>query len=267
MIKRAYAKINLLLSVVGLDPSSNYHFLQMVSQKINLHDIVKIKISNENRLIFHNEPLLNSNTDNQVLACCISFCKKYNISNNHQIDIYKRIPVGAGLGGESADISAVLQILVEMYNIDSNTSDFKSFVSSFGSDVPFMFYISSGAIVEGFGELLTKVLLPIQPIAIIYPNQGLSTKEVFESATVLNTRISHEELLSKIKAKEYKNDLMTICIKKLPTIESNIIKASNYGIACMTGSGSSIVLYDYKKKFELIHEMKKNNKIIFTQTR
>src|SRR5574344_2181632 len=105
-----------------------------------------------------------------------------------------------------------------------------------------MFYISSGAIVEGFGELLTKVLLPIQPIAIIYPNQGLSTKEVFESATVLNTRISHEELLSKIKAKEYKNDLMTICIKKLPTIESNIIKASNYGIACMTGSGSSIVL-------------------------
>ena len=53
MIKRAYAKINLLLSVVGLDPSTNYHFLQMVSQKINLNDIVKIKISNENRLIFH----------------------------------------------------------------------------------------------------------------------------------------------------------------------------------------------------------------------
>ena len=97
-----------------------------------------------------------------------------------------------------------------------------------------------------------------------YLTKAFSKK--YLKATVLIQEFS-TKILSKIKAKEYKNDLMTICIKKLPTIESNIIKASNYGIACMTGSGSSIVLYDYKKKFELIHEMKKNNKIIFTQTR
>ena len=119
--------------------------------------------------------------DTIVTKLYIYFKKKYPIPDNFKIKIEKNIPLGAGLGGGSANAAAVSRLIFKMYNLKINKKEIINHLSKLGADIPAC-YFSFNQKVEGFGDKLTKLKLFNKNIWIllIKPNVNFSTKEIFK---------------------------------------------------------------------------------------
>jgi len=94
-----------------------------------------------------------------------------------QMKIEKRIPVGGGLGGGSADAAAMLRAVSELYCLDV---DLHEIAANIGSDVPF--FLSGGAcIVRGTGNELEPITLTTLHLVLIIPEYKCSTAEVYSA--------------------------------------------------------------------------------------
>src|SRR5258707_1321972 len=111
----AQAKINLMLRVLGREPSG-YHQLETVFQRLDLADEVTVRIGGESRSVdCTGEAMppggLGSPEDNLAFRAAVAYHGATGWPGTFSIEIMKRIAVGAGLGGGSADAGAVLRIL------------------------------------------------------------------------------------------------------------------------------------------------------------
>ena len=76
-----------------------------------------------------------------IVEKLLNFLKnKYNISNNFEIIIQKNIPLGAGLGGGSADAAAVARLIFKMYNLNINKTEIINFLGNIGADIPSCYF-------------------------------------------------------------------------------------------------------------------------------
>ena len=104
---KAYAKINLGLDVLGTLPDG-YHEVKMVMQSISLYDKVNIKKNDSGTInVKTNLSYLPVNGDNLVYKAAYIMKEKYNIQDGFDIDLFKFIPVAAGMAGGSTDAAAV----------------------------------------------------------------------------------------------------------------------------------------------------------------
>ena len=152
----AYAKLNLSLDVVSR-LQSGYHELCMIMQSVSLCDDVKLsmraydKISIKTDLYF-----LPNNERNIAFKAAQTFFDKTGLRHGVDIDIKKRIPVCAGMGGGSADGAAVLRALNKMNGLPLSANELEELGASVGSDIPFC--ICGGtALAKGRGEKLTEL--------------------------------------------------------------------------------------------------------------
>jgi len=129
VIEKAYAKLNLALEVVG-KRSDGYHELKMIMIPLELHDTLTFKKSDDIQL--------NANIDiknNAILKTIEYMKKKYKVNNGVFVDLDKRIPIGAGMGGGSADISATLRGLNRLWDLNLSLKDLEVDANHLGSDV------------------------------------------------------------------------------------------------------------------------------------
>ena len=114
---KAYAKINLGLDVLGTLPDG-YHEVKMVMQSISLYDKVNIKKNDSGTInVKTNLSYLPVNGDNLVYKAAYIMKEKYNIQDGFDIDLFKFIPVAAGMAGGSTDGAAVLWGMNQMYGL------------------------------------------------------------------------------------------------------------------------------------------------------
>ena len=180
----APAKLNLNLNVFNKD-SDGYHFLQSQICFINLCDFIFIKESKKTtikQLVQKSNFILNDET---ILFKTINLFKdQFKWEKNYQINFIKNIPIGAGLGGGSADAAAMLIGLKYLYNKENlrkkiSLKDILSLGFLIGSDVPSCIY-SKSILVAGKGEKISfSKVTNNQKYLIIYPGINLSTKKVF----------------------------------------------------------------------------------------
>lgn len=252
MIK-AYAKVNLILKVVGLN-DNKYHLLQMLNARINIYDEIEIEkiTSKADQLEFKNSDL-NPQKDNLVLKVLNYFKVYFQINDCFKITIYKNIPIGAGLGGGSCDVGAILTYLANLYKVDVFEEKFFAKLKEYGADIPYSLYMEP-CIVEGIGERITKLSeITNESIEYIdskfiymYPNIKVETKKVFDNNCVFSKTVSHQEILDKIKKENYFafiNDLTSACEKAYESFKNIIQEVTEYGYAVMSGSGSSILIF------------------------
>lgn len=252
---KAYAKINLMLRVIR-KKENNYHELQMVNTKIDLYDIVKIKESKKNKIVFKK----NHNISPDFIIKVINkFNSVYNIEKKYLIKIVKNIPVGSGLGGGSADAAAIINALYKYNNIEENMENKIRHFKELGADIPYMFF-ETPAVVEGIGEIIT----PLEPIdlsrfIVVYPEIEVITKKVFENNSKYSEKLSLEEIKRHvgIDADIYENDLEQTTSKLF--YKWGVIKRalSKYGKVWMSGSGSCLVIYINGERKNIIKEIKK----------
>ena len=156
LVERANAKINLGLKVLGPRPDG-YHDICSIAQSLDLADVLHLRPSAATRLTC-TEPALSTGADNLVLRAAELFNARLGTApQRFDIHLEKCIPVGAGLGGGSADAAAVLRALNRFHGRPFARAELQSLGSCLGSDIPFL--IEGGtALMRGRGERLEPLV-------------------------------------------------------------------------------------------------------------
>src|SRR2546421_1030668 len=180
---RAYAKINLTLDVLGRR-ADGYHDLATVMQTVDLYDTICLTATEDNRVqLACTKPEL-SNDDNLAARAAHLVRQRLAIRQGVLIELHKRIPMAAGLGGGSSNAAAVILALQQWWRLHLSHSDLLDMGTSLGSDVPF--FLTGGlALCEGRGERVTT-LTPYWPpsmrwLLLLKPAISVSTAAVFRS--------------------------------------------------------------------------------------
>src|SRR5690242_8143116 len=130
---RSYAKINLTLDVLGRR-SDGYHELITIMQMVDLYDTICLTATKDSsvRVICTRSEL--SNDDNLTVRAAQAVRQRLNLTQGLDIELYKRIPVAAGLGGGSSNAAAVLLALRDWWQLPLSTADLQIIAADLGSD-------------------------------------------------------------------------------------------------------------------------------------
>ncbi|MDR0963663.1 MAG: 4-(cytidine 5'-diphospho)-2-C-methyl-D-erythritol kinase [Clostridium sp.] len=176
---QAHAKINLSLDILGkLD--NGYHEVRMVMQSISLADQLHLCVAPVGTGIrMHNDARLPNGERNLVYRAAQMMSEHFGIRDGLSIQLEKRIPIAAGLGGGSSDAAAVMLAMNDLFDLGATVEQLETLASSLGADVPFCLH-GGTMLAEGIGDRLT-VLPPVTPLYLIVdkPNFAVSTKWVY----------------------------------------------------------------------------------------
>jgi len=176
---RAFAKINLSLRVLGVRPDG-YHDLRTILQSIGLHDTLTIRAVRGPFHLTCDDPDCPSNSTNLIWRAAEHLwtaAGRRGSPRDISIDLTKRIPLQAGLGGGSSDAAAALRALGRMWRVDEAHQ--RAAAVALGADVPYFF---EGGTVLGLerGDLLFPLIdYPDAWVVVALPPFGVSTKEAF----------------------------------------------------------------------------------------
>ena len=182
---RAHAKINLTLDITGRR-SDGYHTLSTIMQSVSLHDHVTVALGRGTAgdiRIACDKPRIPCDHRNLAYRAADAFFHASGILNPGTfIDIEKRIPSQAGLGGGSSDAAAVLYALNLMFDGPFTGETLLQIGAAIGADVPFC--LTGGTqLAEGIGDTLFSLpAMPPIPIVIVKPPFSSSTAEAYYAA-------------------------------------------------------------------------------------
>lgn len=192
----AYAKINLTLDVFSKRADS-YHSIASILQAISLHDTLTLIRRPEPGVVFTCEspPAFAIPTDatNLVVRAALAALEATGKSQEAgvQINLVKRIPSQAGLGGGSSDAAAALLGVNTLLELGLDDKALHRIAASLGSDVPF-FLVGGTAAARGRGESLTP-LPDIPPfwLVVVKPEENVSTAWAYGELDAIPGRTSH----------------------------------------------------------------------------
>lgn len=159
---QAPAKINLTLEVLA-KRDDGYHELRSVIQTINLCDTIHLVRSDHTS--YHSESAEWDGEKSLVSKAVRLFSEETGCSNGVSVIVEKRIPMMAGLGGDSSDAAAALRGLDRLFETGLPLQALHRMAEKLGSDVPFFLY-GGTALIEGRGERVTS-LPPVRPVWIV----------------------------------------------------------------------------------------------------
>ncbi len=176
---RAHAKINLSLRVLGVR-ADGYHELRTVFQSIALHDTITIRRVRGPFRLTVDDPACPSDATNLIWRAAERLWTasgRRGAPRDVAIDVAKRIPMQAGLGGGSSDAAAALQALGRLWQIDEALA--REVGADLGADIPFFF--EGGTVLGlGRGDLLFPLIdRPRAAVVLVLPDFGVSTREAF----------------------------------------------------------------------------------------
>lgn len=174
---QARGKINWTLNIVGVRPDG-YHLLDMLMQPIALSDTLTLSPADDLSLRITGTDGLSPGPDNLVLRAARALRQAAGVRQGAEIILEKRIPMGAGLGGGSADAAAVLKGLNQLWGLGLHLEDLCQIGLTVGADVPFCLHDAPRR-AQGIGEILSPIASGVYPLVLIQPCAALSTKEVF----------------------------------------------------------------------------------------
>jgi 4-diphosphocytidyl-2-C-methyl-D-erythritol kinase len=172
----APAKINLSFKILGRR-ADGFHEIETLMAPVSLSDRLTIsRTSTAEEIEFVcDDPSLPIGDDNLVVRAARLFLQAIDHKTGLRIELEKRIPHGAGLGGGSSDAATTLLGLNELCEANFGETKLVQLAAQIGSDVPF-FIFRSAANCSGRGELVTPAALPASlPILLLKPAFGVST--------------------------------------------------------------------------------------------
>ena len=186
--ERAFAKVNLTLEILG-KRRDGYHNLASVMQTVDLFDTITFSESpGSDEVIVTCDDERITPEINLAARAAKTLKKHSGVAAGAEIDVRKRIPVSAGLGGGSTDAAATLRGLNRLWGLKLSLDELTVIAADIGSDVPFL--VRGGtAIVQGRGEDVTPIAAAkIDRFLILSPDVELpgstaKTASVFSHVT------------------------------------------------------------------------------------
>ena len=265
-----YAKLNLSLDITGRR-FDGYHLMSSVMQNVDIFDTVRLEITENNDIVCKSDSEKAPSDNTNLAFKAVSAFRDYTgIKQGVNIYINKRIPVQAGLGGGSADAAAALYGMNLLNESPLDFETLKKIGVSIGADVPFAM-TGGTCLAEGIGEKLTDLPDFYSDFLIVKPEKGLSTKEVFKMADLvdLKERPDNDKVIHALRRGDIReilvnlgNALYTSAGKLLPEIEniiSDLRSRFKAQAAVMSGSGSAVFgIFDDEKAYDSAHAYFKN---------
>ncbi len=251
---QAPAKINLFLHVVGRR-ADGYHELQSVFVLIDLCDTVRIALRNDG-VISRSGDIIGDPSKDLCVRAARLLQKETGSPLGADIEVIKRIPAGAGLGGGSSDAATTLMGLNYLWKLDISTEKLMRLATKLGADVPF-FLLGSNAWVEGIGEKLQPIDIPSLPFAVIWPGVSQPTAEIFSHPDL--TRNTKYVKMSILNAARQTGDWMSLGHNDLEPIVRIVNPEVNRVLTDLpqfrlTGSGSAVFALMQKDEAERVFE-------------
>lgn len=174
---RASAKVNLSLEVLGKRPDG-YHEVVTVMQAVDLYD--RLTLEAAPTLSFSSDdPDLPTDERNLVMRAARLLKEAASVEAGARIELKKRIPVAAGLGGGSSDAAAALWGLNRLWKLRWTRARLMELAVGIGMDVPFFLGVGP-ALATGRGEHLKPLgKTGGYALVLVNPRVGLSTREVY----------------------------------------------------------------------------------------
>ena len=177
------AKVNLRLEILK-KRKDGYHELRTILQKITLHDQLHFSLRKGRGIsVITDHASLPVGKDNLVYQAAESILKRSNYRGGVLIEIEKRIPLGAGLGGGSSNAATSLEAMNQLLEVGLSRKELMRLGLQIGADVPF-FFLESAAMAFGIGERLEKIVLPEVWYVLVYPNFEVSTRWAYQNFTM-----------------------------------------------------------------------------------
>jgi 4-diphosphocytidyl-2-C-methyl-D-erythritol kinase len=187
---RAPAKVNLILRILDRRPDG-YHNLWSVMQTVALEDELRIgAVSRPGGIrLSCDTKALSADRSNLVYKAASAVLEQARLSLGLDIELRKRIPMGAGLGGGSSDAAATIVGLNKLLKLGWSTADMKAVGEPLGSDVPF-FLFAPAAVVSGRGETVTPVSIEESRwLVLVKPAFGVETKWAYQELAASRSRV------------------------------------------------------------------------------
>lgn len=251
---KAYGKINLYLKVIK-KLKNKYHQIETLFCFFDIYDEILISSSNTNNQIIFTGKFSKgiSATHNSVLKL-LNILKKYPKFNAHKftIKIIKNLPLGSGLGGGSADASALLNFFNKRLKLNLKRRTISSICNKIGADVEPCLNTNFKLLYGASNKIFTFNKKPKLNLLLIYPNCLNPTKKIYLSNKIFSKSNNYKfSLLKKnilnlnylFKFLNYEgNDLEQSAFKNNSVILKLLIslkKLKGCKLARMTGSGSA----------------------------
>src|SRR6184192_3807551 len=240
----APAKINLSLKILG-DRGDGFHEIETLITPISLCDELRIKKNNSEKGIEFrcDDPTVPMGADNLVVRAAKSFFTATKLKPAVCVELQKKIPHGAGLGGGSSDAATTLLALNQLFETNLARDQLAKLGSTIGSDVPF-FIFESAALCRGRGELVTPTELPERlSLLLLKPDFTVPTTWAYsrwhDSREIPGVTYAAQEFLGQT----FVNDLERPAFEKfifLAQLKMWLLRQPEVGAVLMSGSGSTI---------------------------
>ena len=234
----APAKLNLFLHVTGRRPDG-YHDLQTLFQILDWGDELRFSI-NESGQISRDCNIEGLAEADDICVQAARLLKFHcGVQRGVHINLVKRIPMGAGLGGGSSDAATVLVALNHLWSCGQTPQQLAELGLELGADVP-VFVLGRSALGQGRGEQLQPVTLGQRYYVLVFPEFSISTASVFRHPAL--KRDSKPVDMSGVGLQSGRNDCETAALKMFPELRRIMEDLSAWGEPHMSGTGSTIFL-------------------------
>lgn len=246
MLSFPNAKINLGLNIIEKRPDG-FHNIETVFYPIELKDALEfvVKANGQTSLSISGIKVDGDTSNNLVI-------KAYNLLSNNfslpALDIYlqKEIPLGAGLGGGSADAAYLLVMLNTHFNLGLSVAALEGYAEKIGADCPF-FIQNKPVYATGKGEEMNSIKLSLEGyyITLVKPNIHIDTALAYSLCKPQQPPVNLQDIINRpISAWKglMKNDFEAPIIDLHPSIGAikNTLFEKGAIYASMSGSGSSV---------------------------
>jgi 4-diphosphocytidyl-2-C-methyl-D-erythritol kinase len=246
----ARAKINLHLRVLFRRPDG-YHELRTIFQTIDLADILTLTPRPDGELsLACDDPGVPTDDRNLCLRAARRLREAAG-GSGARIELAKRIPVQAGLGGGSSDAATTLLGLNRLWGLDRPVADLAEIGASLGADVPF-FLRGGTALGVGRGDELAP--LPDAPggaVLVVSPPVAVSTAWAYDRLNLVLTKMPETATIcglhrvlaeGEVSLRHCANDFELAVFPEFPLLRQikNILLEAGASHAMLSGSGGSL---------------------------
>jgi len=244
MIVFPNAKINIGLNITSRRPDG-YHNIETVFYPIRIYDALEALPGKELTFQSSGLDIPGKIEDNLCIKAYHLIGNDYNLPQVN-IHLHKHIPIGAGLGGGSADAAFFIRLIDQQFDLGLSTDQKLSYARQLGADCAF-FIESKPVFAFEKGDQFETIKLDLSKyhMVLIMPPAHVSTSEAYRGVKPADVKYSLYELIAE-PVKEWKhfikNDFEESVFKNHPVIRG--VKAALYETgalyASMSGSGASV---------------------------
>ncbi len=269
----SFAKINWTLEILGRR-ADGYHELRTILQTVEVCDHLSFTTTEKELVLTCDHAEVPCDETNLIARAAVLLRELTGCDKGAKMDLQKRIPMGAGLGGGSSNAAITLLALTKLWQLDVAPRDLFRLGAQLGSDVPFFFFGGTGIGIGRGDEVYPMADIAAEHLLLVNPGVHVPTREIYGKLpseltslpAVNNMPFSLQAAYARMRGAQWnlrpwdlQNDLERPALALYPLIEQvkQRLRELDATAVLMSGSGSTVfaVFESEAARAQAMHEL------------